>query len=164
MARCGVARLLLAFIVFCMYCVLVLKVLIIQFYVFLFTDKLQRVAFLIFSRSLYTTILKSDYEYAFFNEYHKAKGKMQHNPFCIASQICVLEACVLLFFLLPFKYFYEHKRFTMQRKAYCSLTIFMRMHTAYLKKKARRMSEKKGHNSEQYMLQFFVAYRNKICS
>lgn len=94
----GATRLLLAFIVLCMCFVPALKVLIIQFYVFLFTDKLQRVAFLIFSHCLYTTILKSDYEYAFFNEYHKAKGKMQHNPFCIASQICVLEACVLLFF------------------------------------------------------------------
>lgn len=44
---------------------LLFKVLIIQFYVLLFTDKLQRVVFLIFSRNLCSTNLKSDYEYAF---------------------------------------------------------------------------------------------------
>lgn len=90
----------------CFHCTLyalALKMLIIQFYVFLFTDKLQRVVFLIFSRNLYSTILKSDYEYAFFNEYRGTRGKMQHNPFRIASQICVLEACVLIF--LPFQIF-----------------------------------------------------------
>lgn len=85
----------------CVRCTYIFKVLIIQFYVFLFTDKLQRVAFLIFSRNLRSTNLKSDYEYAFSQYTYGspvsgvAKRKMHHSPCCIASWICEL----FLFFI-----------------------------------------------------------------
>lgn len=128
---------------------LLFKVLIIQFYVLLFTDKLQRVVFLIFSRNLCSTNLKSDYEYAFSQAtsieyvhlficiyaYNVAKGKMHHNPilYCFVnmwarSSFYAIFRIVFVFFAQSNEYFYELKRFTMQRKTYCSPSIFMRMH------------------------------------
>lgn len=113
-----------------------LKWLIIQFYVFFFTDKLHRVAILILDRNSCSTNLKNDHEYAFFCYPKKYRT---HN--CITTysglndeskwkRVSEQKKCIIIHFVLFYKYdssfvfvyilllflehFYELTRFTMQ--------------------------------------------------